>query len=353
MASETTTATPQSTKTHKRPKGPTVAETLAAYGTAGVPWADLVEPVQDALIQEQMVYYDKDRKCVCRACKCESKKHIGAETGCPVIGNTKTLDIVRIIDLCCEQAQIEHQVSTAVRAAIARGDSPLVASGANIQYTRPHYEAGESRYRLKKKASASSSSSKTARRRRQSANTTLPPDAPPPAAPTAPPVEAQVKDIVQQLANHVDNALVEANKRNDETIRNALSLLGEEMQALRNENRDIRAQAAQALEALTHRPDPLPVAVETSTAPSSVSNVPRVALSVPRTSQPQQRQQQQQKASAQAPLASSRSRKNIFQLPTAQAKTSTPLVAAPSPLYPPIQARSMAPRMQSLQGRVH
>ncbi|AJF97876.1 hypothetical protein TW95_gp1142 [Pandoravirus inopinatum] len=159
--------------------------------------------------------------------------------------------------------------------------------------------------------------------------------------------------MAQQMAAHFDTVLAETNKRNNEAIEAALRLLGGEVQTLRAENEAIRAQAAQALGALSHRSDPLPAAAaaaKTNTSPAPVSNVPRVAPFVARASQPQQ---QQQKAPAQAPPASSRSRKNIFQLPTAPSKTSTPLAAAPSPLYPPIQARSMAPRLQSLQGRVH
>lgn len=377
MASEAATTTQTATKTGKGMKPAKVAKILEAYRAVGIPWDSLAEPVQDALIQDLMRYYDRWCKCVCRACGCQSKDHMGARNGCPAIGNTRPLSIVRIIDLCCNAAHEKREVSAAVRAAIATGVGPLADPGVKIQYTRPHYEADEPEYLRKKKAS-SSSSAKTTRRRRQHADadadgaseagailvdgdTASTPSTPQASAPTASgpvtvaPVEAQVQVMAQQMAAHFDTVLAETNKRNNEAIEAALRLLGGEVQTLRAENEAIRAQAAQALGALSHRSDPLPAAAaaaaaKTNTSPAPVSNVPRVAPFVARASQPQQ---QQQKAPAQAPPASSRSRKNIFQLPTAPSKTSTPLAAAPSPLYPPIQARSMAPRLQSLQGRVH
>ncbi|AGO84280.2 hypothetical protein psal_cds_493 [Pandoravirus salinus] len=381
MASETTT-TQTPAKTGKGMKPAKVAKILEAYRATGAAWDSLAEPVQDALIQDLMRYYDRWCKCVCRACGCQSKDHMGARNGCPAIANTRPLSIVRIIDLCCDAAQEKREVSVAVRAAIASGVGPLADPAVQIQYTRPHYEAGEPEYRLKKKASTSSSaSSKITRRRRQHADgdaetnailvdgdtSSVPPTpstsvpSTPEAVATSAPAETQVRVMAQQLATHFDSVLAETNKRNNEAIESALRLLGNEVQTLRAENQAIRAQAAQALQASSHRPDPAPAptaaALVTSTSTLPASTVPRAAPLVSLNSQPQQRQQpqQQQKAPAQGPsTASSRSRKNIFQLP-AQPRTTTPLAAtaAPSPLYPTIPSRSMAPRLHSLQGRVH
>nr|UMO78691.1 hypothetical protein [Pandoravirus belohorizontensis] len=375
MTSEATAS--QSTKTRRRPKGSTVFETLAAYNAVGVAWDDLVEPVQDAIIQKQMCYYDLDCKCVCRACKCQSKDHMGARNGCPAIGNTRPLSIVRIIDLCCEKAQRERLVSTEVRAAIANGASPLVASGADIHYTRPHYEAAESRYRLKKKATSSSSTAyKTTRRRRQphdgnadgatEADSTVAngdtPSVPATSSTSASampnvPTETQVQAMAQQMAAHLGAALAEANKRtesNNQAIAAALNLLGTEVQSLRAENEAIRSQAAQVLEASSRRIDSAAPAVGTKVDHVALAaSVPSVAA--PSVARPSATLQQQKGAPVQArPPASSRSRDNIFQQRPAQRKnTAAFATAAPSPLYPPIAARSMAPHLASLQGRVH
>ncbi|AJF97875.1 hypothetical protein TW95_gp1141 [Pandoravirus inopinatum] len=137
MASEAATTTQTATKTGKGMKPAKVAKILEAYRAVGIPWDSLAEPVQDALIQDLMRYYDRWCKCVCRACGCQSKDHMGARNGCPAIGNTRPLSIVRIIDLCCNAAHEKREVSAAVRAAIATGVGPLADPGVKIQYTRP------------------------------------------------------------------------------------------------------------------------------------------------------------------------------------------------------------------------
>ncbi|AGO82629.1 hypothetical protein pdul_cds_530 [Pandoravirus dulcis] len=361
----------------KRIKPAKVTEILEAYRAVGVAWDDLVEPVQDALIQDLMRYYDRWCKCVCRACGCQSKDHMGARNGCPAIGNTRPLSIVRIIDLCCNAAHEKREVSKAVRDAMRNGHSPLADPSVTIQYTRPHYEAADPEYLRKKKEPSASRPSKASGRRRQRAaddsatevvlddgDTSSVPATPLPSAPpsagsmTAPaPAETQVQAMAQQMAAHLGAALAEANKRtesNNQAIAAALNLLGSEVQSLRAENEAIRSQAAQVLEASSRRTD--------SAAPGVGAKVDHVALAAsvsssaaPSVARPSAALRQQKRAPVRArPSAPPRSRDNIFQQrPTQQKSTPAFPTAAPSPLYPTIGARTMAPHLASLQGRVH
>ncbi|BCU03848.1 hypothetical protein [Pandoravirus japonicus] len=379
MSSEATTTTATRTAGANSGKGmkpAKVTEILEAYRAVGVAWDDLVEPVQDALIQDLMRYYDRWCKCVCRACGCQSKDHMGARNGCPAIGNTRPLSIVRIIDLCCNAAHEKREVSKAVRDAMRNGHSPLVDPSVKIQYTRPHHEAADPEYLRKKKESASRPSKASGRRRQRTADdgatevipddgaTSSAPATPLPSAPpsagslTMPaPAETQVQAMAQQMAAHLGAALAEANKRtesNNQAIAAALNLLGTEVQSLRAENEAIRSQAAQVLEASSRRVDPAAPAVGAKVDHVALAaSVPSVAA--PSVAQPSATLQQQKRAPVQArPPASSRSRDNIFQQRPAQRKNTAAFpTAAPSPLYPPIGARSMAPHLASLQGRVH
>nr|UMO79790.1 hypothetical protein [Pandoravirus aubagnensis] len=357
-----------------------VREVLRAYKTEGVPWDSLVEPVQDALIQEFMRYYPKWRKTVCRACGCQSKTHVGRERGCFGVPNTAVLDIARIIDLCCDEAHEARQVATAVRAAIANGSSPLVDPAVRIAYTRPHYEVADIKRTKTVKTSPPSSPQQSVNgddigidrigATVESAKTEG--------------ERVQAQALVQEMGQQVGVALAEVNQRtetNNQAIMAALNLLGNEVRNLRTENEAIRAQAAQALQASTRLYEttaPLTAGVVSfptagASTPTTASNQPRTVVYIDDDNvkaggavRDANRDNTVIGANTTQPLA--RSNKNVFQLPvqsrqsnnqaTRAAAIAAAVVAATpktvqgppsSPLYPVIQRpQTMQPRLTSL-----
>lgn len=354
-----------------------VREVLRAYKAEGVPWDSLVEPVQDALIQEFMRYYPKWRKTVCRACGCQSKKHVGHERGCLGVPNTVVLDIVRIIDLCCDEAHEARQVAAAVRNAITNGSSPLVDPRVKITYTRPHYEVADIKRTKSTKTSPPSSP--------QQSTVDIGLDggvAVEGAKTEGERVHAQA--LVQEMGQQVGVALAEVNQRtesNNQAIMAALNLLGNEVRNLRAENDAIRAQAAQALQASTQLygttapPTAGTVSFFATETPTPTSNQPRTVVYIDDDNDKAKAGETARGAGCDKtaigttttkPLA--RSNKNVFQLPvqsrqnTDQATRAAAIAAAvvatapktvqgppPSPLYPVLaRPQTMQPRLTSL-----
>ncbi|WBR14676.1 hypothetical protein pkur_cds_502 [Pandoravirus kuranda] len=370
-------------KPYKGIAGHKVQEVLRAYKAEGIPWDNLVEPVQDALIQEFMRYYPKCRKTVCRACGCQSKKHVGRERGCLGVPNGAVLDHARIIDLCCDEAHEARQVATAVRKAVAGGSSPLVDPSVRIAYTRPHYEIGHVKRVKSAKASPPPSP--------QQSTVDLGRDGV--AAVESAKIEGervQAQALVQEMGQQVGAALAEVNKRtenNNQAVMAALNLLGNEVRNLRAENDAIRAQAAQALQASMQvygtgalstasaastitRPSAPPAAPATGGPPTVVyindHDDDGAAENVHKTAGRTDPGKSATSATGAAkPLA--RSSKNVFQLPVqnrqSQQGTRAAAIAAaaiattsktaqgapPSPLYPVLSRPStMQPRLVSL-----
>nr|UDO48149.1 hypothetical protein [Pandoravirus massiliensis] len=357
-----------------------VQEVLRAYKVEGVAWDSLVEPVQDALIQEFMRYYPKWRKTVCRACGCQSKTHVGRERGCLGVPNTTTLDVARIIDLCCDEAHQTRQVAAVVRKAIADGSSPLVDPSVKIAYTRPHYEVAKVK-RAKSAKTAKTVKAPAPSNRRET--TEIDADADTVGPTTHAKTEgdrAQAQALVQEMGQQVGAALAEVNQRtetNNQAIMAALNLLGNEVRSLRAENDSIRAQAAQALQASTQLYGATSVAADIVPAPSlangtlaaapSPGNQARTVVYIDDDKVVENaRHDKSETAPGTAtarPLA--RSNKNVFQLPThnrqsTQAARAAAIAAAvaagpkpvqgapPSPLYPVLSRPTMQPRLASL-----
>lgn len=113
-----------------------VLDVLRAYKAEGVVWDALAVWVLDVLIQEFMSYYDRWRKCCCRACGCQSKDHIGSRLGCISVPNRAPVSTVRIIDLCCNRAHQEMQVSTYMHRLMGSGVSPVAPQGGLSDNTR-------------------------------------------------------------------------------------------------------------------------------------------------------------------------------------------------------------------------
>lgn len=354
-----------------------VREVLRAYKAEDVPWDNLIEPVQDALIQEFMRYYDKCRKTVCRACGCQSKTHVGRERGCLGVPNGTVLDLVRIIDLCCDEAHKARQVATAVREGIANGSSPLVDPSVRIAYTRPHHKVAD--VKRVKSAKASPPSSPQQSTADMGLGGVVTADG---AKIEGERVQAQA--LVHEMGQQVGAALTAVTQRtesNNQAIMAALNLLGNEVRSLRAENDAIRAQAAQALQASTRLcttavPPPAGVAPAVSRATDAptppASNQTRTVVyidddgsdgNVVETARDTDRGKS---ANATKPLA--RSNKNVFQLPVqkrhSQQETRASAIAAAvvasasnavqgpppsSPLYPVLsRPPTMQPRLTSL-----
>jgi hypothetical protein len=384
----TTNATAATAKTGKGINPSKVTKIISIYKGTGVAWDDLVEPVQDALIQEFMRYYDRWCKCVCRACGCQSKDHMGAKNGCPAIGNTRPLSVVRIIDLCCDQASEERVVSTEVLKIIQEGASPRIDPAVPISYTRPHYEPAEPEYIRKKKGVVAPKK----RSRKPAAQETLPStsdrraldcvdveEASPDAASVAPTsdsvavaapvaVEAQVQAAAQEMATHFAAALAQVNQRNEannEAIASVLRLLGGEVQSLRAENEAMRLQASQALDNNPPRDPtaaapalPAPTAQQPAApaaAPILKTNQRQQQAPLPLHSRPQQQRptlpvggpivQRSVITGTKQPAAS-----NSFRVPTQRpvVMPRTMATSSSSSLYPPIRSNTMAPRLVPL-----